>query len=392
LTGATGGAWSALHGRLLAGEEPAAIEAEVSRLGNREPPGAAAVLRAEARLIAGRGAEAFGQLEKLPREARARTPVRLLEARAREAAGDLVEAYALLRELASDSAVAGARASMLESRAVAMVGERIAESVRRGRAEEARRDLERLTAWRPHEAGTWRAAASVAVARGDAAAELSALRALGTAASLEPEAGLRLAELELELGDAEAALHGLETLAAARPGDARIAAGLDRARFRWRLEHAPEEVRAAAGRSALTRADFARLLYWLVPGIRAGRGGVGRIASDVVGHAAQEEVVRVVNFGLMRVDENLHRFEPERSVRRSEALEAVFRAASGGPGTPACARAALGGAWSREALCAAAADCGLTSSPADCLPGGALSGREALDWIRLSLAESGSER
>jgi tetratricopeptide (TPR) repeat protein len=391
LTGIPGGDWAPLHARLLAGEEPRAIEAEVERLGPREPAGAARVLRAEARLVAGRGAEAFVELEGLPVEARARPQVRLLEARAREAAGDLVEAYAILRELAAASAAAAARAPGLEQRAVTTVSERIAVALRRGRADEARRDLERLTEWRPHDPATWRAAAAVALARGDGAAELAALRALDAASPLEPDSALRLAELELEVGEAEAALRRLEALAAARPGDARVGVALDRARFQWRLGHAPESVQAAARRNPLTRAELARLLYWLVPEIRAGRGAVGKIASDVVGHEAQDEVVRVVNMGLMRVDENLHRFEPDRAVRRGEALEAVFRAASASSAPPSCSRLVPAGAWTREALCAAAAGCGLTASPSDCLPGGALSGQEALAWIHGALAAGEDE-
>jgi len=391
LTGSVSAVWSPLHARLLAGEEPRAIEAEVDRLDTREPAGAAHVMRAEARLVSGRGAEAFVELEKLPVEARGRPGVRLLEARAREGAGDVVEAYAILRELAAASGPAAARAVTLEERAVITVRDRIDAAIRRGRPGEARRDLERLTAWRPRDPATWRAAAALALARGDTAAELTALRALEATSPLEPDSSLRLAELELELGEAETALRRLEALAAARPDDARVEVALDRARFLWRLGHAPEAVQAAARRNPLSRAEFARLLYWLVPGVRGGRTAVGRIASDVVGHPAQDEVVRVVNLGLMRVDENLHRFEPDRAIRRGEALEAVFRAASAGSSPPSCSRLAPAGGWSREALCDAAADCGLTGSSSDCLPGAVLSGQEAMSWIRGALAAGESE-
>ncbi|KAB2952418.1 MAG: hypothetical protein F9K18_14360, partial [Thermoanaerobaculia bacterium] len=136
LTGVAGGPWTALHARLLAGEEPAAIEAEIVRLGAREPAGAASVLRAEALLVAGRGAEAFVELGRLPAGVRARPALRLIEARAREAAGDVVEAHAILRELAAAVPAAATRARALEDRAVATVRERIGEAIRRGRADE----------------------------------------------------------------------------------------------------------------------------------------------------------------------------------------------------------------------------------------------------------------
>jgi hypothetical protein len=386
------GAAGQLHDRLLAGEDPVALEAEIPRT---LPAGDAAhLLLAETRLVAGDGAGAFEELQRLPAEVRGRTAIRLMEARAREMAGDLVESYALYRSLAASNEAAAGRAARLEERAVAECRDRIHSAIGRGRVADARRDLERLEAWRPGDLATVQAEREVAVAAGDTTEELAALRSLDADRSLDRDGILRLAQLELDVGDPGRGLSRLQSLAAEWHGDPEVAEALERARFRWRLVHAPQPVQAAAAKPQLTRADLAELLYWLVPGIRADRGGVPRIASDIVGHPAQDEVIRIVNLGVMKVDETLHLFQPDLPVRRTEALAAILRSTGVGAPPPACARSGSGSTAARDAVCQAAAACGLVPDPADCLPGGGVSGREALDWIRkaLRLGSDGSGR
>ncbi|MEZ5314479.1 MAG: hypothetical protein R2862_13035 [Thermoanaerobaculia bacterium] len=46
---------------------------------------------------------------------------------------------------------------------------------------------------------------------------------------------------------------------------------------------------------------------------------------DVLDHPAREEIVRIVNLGVMAVDESLHRFVPEATLRRSEAVASLVR-------------------------------------------------------------------
>jgi tetratricopeptide (TPR) repeat protein len=380
-----------LHARLLSGEPASGLRADLDQFAASEPE-AVQVLRAELDLVEGDGAAAFQELEQLPAPVRGRTMVLLLEARAREMAGDTVEAYALFHELASALPEAARRAGGLESKAVVMLRARIGESLARGRTAEAQRSLERLRSWRPRDVETWNAAAAVAAALGDRTSELAALRALATSGTLDDRRIERRAHLELEVGEPDVALDLLERLSARHPGDAEIADDLDRARFDWRLAHAPEAVQSAARSAVLTRAQLARLLYWLVPGVRAGRGGVPRIASDVVGHEAQEEIVRVVNLGLMSVDETLHLFEPDQPARRVEALSSVLRAAALDGGMPECTRVAPATGWTREGICAAAHACALVASEADCLPGGQLSGAEAVGWVRRALAAGEAPR
>jgi hypothetical protein len=372
-----------LHARLLAGEAATEIRRSVENdLAGAGGPEAGGLLLAETWLVDGDGDAALRALAQLPVEARAADPVLLVEARARELVGPAEEAFALYRRLSARSDAAGRRAAMLESEAVAAVRRRFDEALARGRFDDAARELSTLEVWRPRHEGTVRAGLALAVARGDAESELAALRALASIVPPGLEEELRRGRLEVELGDAQEGLRRLEELAASRPGDVRVEEALDRARFRWRLEHAPAAVRAAAASPQVTRAQVARLLYWLVPGVRSSRGGSARIASDVVGHPAQEEIIRVVNLGLLRVDETLHTFEPERLARRGEAIEALLAtAAAAGAG---CARSGAGAAGRWEAACAGAAACGWLTDVAECLPGGPLSGAELTEWIRRS--------
>ena len=133
------------------------------------------------------------------------------------------------------------------------------------------------------------------------------------------------------------------------------------------------------------------LLYWLVPGVRAGVASSARIATDVLDHPQRQEIVRVVNLQLMDVDATLRRFEPEARVRRSAALRALLRALQRAPQAPACVAPLQGNPQpSREALCSAAAACGMLPEAADCLPEAGVSGAEAAAWIRRTQSLMGS--
>ena len=76
----------------------------------------------------------------------------------------------------------------------------------------------------------------------------------------------------------------------------------------------------------MTRAEYASLLYWLVPGVRSGAAGSGRIATDILDlpSARRREIARVVNRELMSIDTTQHRFHPGRTVNRGEALRALL--------------------------------------------------------------------
>ncbi len=186
------------------------------------------------------------------------------------------------------------------------------------------------------------------------------------------------AELELTVGNPSAGLKIVQDLAAKNPKDPGMSEKLDSAKFRWRLSQLPRDVQEVAAKAELNKGDLAVLLYWLVPDVRNSRPTAGRIATDVLDSSHREEIVRVVNLGLMEVDPTLHRFSPGAPVRRGYALRVVLRAlARSGKG-------ACGGSAAAD-TCDASLSCGLLRSEDDCQAAAPLSGSEGVEILRRSL-------
>ena len=234
----------------------------------------------------------------------------------------------------------------------------------------------------------------MARAAGDEQAELEALRGLRDRGRSDRELLERLAVLELEHGDADQALHLLEGLVAEAPDDESLRSQLAAAQLRFRLRLLPENVQKLAARPELARGDFAALLYWVVPGVRQTQGGSARIASDVIEHRWQQEIIRVVNRGLMRVDAEMHRFEPDRAITRAEALRSALEVAAGRPGGDCARGVAATPSPGATLLCDAALRCAILADAAECLPQARLSGGEAFGDPRPSAvaAEGGVTR
>ncbi len=225
------------------------------------------------------------------------------------------------------------------------------------------------------------------MARGDARAELEAVKGLSARQPGDRTLLERRAELEMEVGDPGAGLKIVQGMADRRPGDPELQEKLRVAKFRWRLSLLPADVRALAEKEELCRADLSVLLYWLLPEVRYARATAGRIATDILDHPHREEIAHVVNLGLMDVDANLHRFSPEATVRRGAALRTLGRLLTGFGKPAACAEAAAA-----AQPCELAASCGLLQGgEADdgdgdrCRAAEALSGPDAIEWIRRSL-------
>lgn len=312
------------------------------------------------------------------------TAAQLLLGRASERQGDVALAYSSFRAIAARSAVALKRAGELHPRAMEIVGNRLREAVEQGRVEEAERHLALLRAWAPSEVTTLEGAARVAVAKGDRSAELAAVKELSQRRPPDRPLLERRAELELEVGDPGAGLKIVQDLASRNPEDTGLAAKLEHAKFRWRLSQLPQAVQRIAMQPEIDKADLAILLYWLVPDVRNSRPTGGRIATDILDHAGREEIVRVVNLGLMEVDSTLHRFFPGSPVRRSYALRVLQRVV-----VRFAAEACDGGAG-LASPCDFAVQCGLAASPEECQGSGATSGAEAVELIRRALVLMGS--
>lgn len=351
----------------------------------------ALVLAAQADFAAGDPRRAVAALEPVTAELPGYTAAELLLGRAAELGDEPLTAFAAYRRAAEASELARERVAELQPRAVEIVVHRLRDALARGRLDEADEGLARLRSWAPGELPTLEAAGDVARAKGDRAAELEAISRLAVLRPDDRALAERWGDLELEAGDPGAGLALFERLAARYPDDREIAGKLDVAKFRWRIAQLPVRVRTAAGGAQVGRGDFAVLLYWLAPAVRYGRSGVARIATDVLDDSRREEIVRVVNLGLMELDPGLHRFNPNTAASRRDALLALLRlVAGGGDGGggrgAACAEGvAATSRPSNDLLCEAAARCRLIASPADCLPRSPLSGGEALELIRRGL-------
>jgi tetratricopeptide (TPR) repeat protein len=377
---------AAFETQLLAGDAQGAARVALDVLARDPELDPARVLLGQARLAAGDLEGAREALDPVVLRTPSYAAARLVAARVAERMGDLVEAYAGYRGLA-EPPIAGTRARELHPRVVEILSERVAEALRRSRLDDARRDLERLREWAPTERATLEAALAVARATGDPRAELQAVRGLLAAAPADEDLLGRRGELELQVGEPRAAIEIYEELLRRHPGEPTIADRLELAKFRWRVANLPEDVQRLVEKPELQRADFAVLLYWLVPGVRSGVASSPRIATDILDHPQRQAIMRVINLQLIEVDEALRRFNPDSRLRRATALRALTRVLQRAPTPPSCvASLEANPSPSREALCAAAAACGLLPEVADCLPDAGVSGREAADWIRRSAA------
>lgn len=376
------GAWAALS---RTGDLGAARRAAASLL--EKDPGfhPARVLAAQVDFLEGAEEEALEALDPLAQELPSYVAAQLLRGRAAERLDRVPEAYAAYREIAELSPAAHDRAEVLRERAVEIVAHRLQSDLDRGRLDDAAEQLAHLERWAPDAEQTLESTRSVAAARGDRRSELAAVEGLLQRHPDRRELRVRRAELELEVGDPSRGLQLFQDLADEYPRDRELQDQLAQAKFRWRLTLLPAPVQEISRKAELTRADFASLIHWLVPRVRTSRAPAGRIAGDILEHPRREEIARVVNLGLMEVDPTLHTFSPDQPVTRERALAALLRAVESLGGPAACLDGPVGERPPTERVCEVAAHCGLIAEPADCLPGGTLSGAEALELVRRAL-------
>ena len=374
------------------GDHAAAVAAADALLASSPDLRPASVLAAQAELAAGDSQSARGRLEGWIAEHPSYRSARLLWARLLELGGDLALAHAEYAALADQLPIASRRARATRDRAVAQAEVQFDRALDAGRLDEARAWVERLAAWEPSDSElVVGARMRLARAVGDEAGELDALRALHVAGHHERGLVERLAALELEIGDADQALRLYDGLAARHPDDASLESLLAAAQLRFRLRLLPENVRRLAARGELGRGDFAALLYWVVPGVRQVQGESARIATDVLDHEWQQEIIRVVNRGLMKLNPVLHRFEPDRPVTRVEALQSAIELAADRPGGDCAKEVRAHPAPRADFLCGVAARCGLLAEVDECLPRASLSGGEALEILGRALSLEAGE-
>jgi tetratricopeptide (TPR) repeat protein len=354
------------------------------------PP--ALVLAAQAELSKGSPADARPLLEPWIERYPDYRAARLLWARVLDLEGDAAAAHAEYRALADQLQIAAARARATLEPALAAAQAALADALADRRIEEARTWADRIADWESPDAPVaLEARLAVARAAGDQPAELELLRALHQRGHSDRALLERLVALELELGDADEALRLLEGLVAESPDDPSLRSQLAAAQLRFRLRLLPENVQKVATRGEIARGDFAALLYWVVPGVRQTQGRGAKIASDVLDHRWQQEIIRVLNRDLMRMNPVLHRFEPDRPITRLEALQSAIAVAAARPGGECAQDAAANPRPGPELVCGAATRCGLIDDAAECLPQAKVSGGEALGILGRALSLQKSE-
>ncbi len=311
--------------------------------------------------------------------------VGLVLGRAAEQAGDTLLAYAAYR--ASAARLASRRAGDLEPEALDLARDQFSAGLQQGRVDLAEQWLDTLRLWSPESPQALASELDLARAEQDAVGELAALRSLRARIDLEQSELVRMAWLELDVGDPQAGVDLFTLLSERAPDDASIADGLAAAKFRWRLDMLPEEASTLVEPRPVTRAELATLIYWLVPGVRADRGATGEIVSDVLDHPLRAPIVRVVNLGIMGLDDAArHRFGPDREVPRRAAFQSLLRIPDVLGVAPSCLReAGANPDPSPEAICRAAEGCGLLAAAEPCLPGSSITGTQASEALRRTL-------
>ena len=343
----------------------------------------ARVLEAQAEFVTGRLESVLDALPGVVTQEPGYTAAQLLLGRSAELAGDPVTA--LVSYAAVDLDVARGRREALRDVALQSALGEVSDALRRGRVDRAEEWRDWLARWGEGSPLELRASLAIAEATGDSERALAALRGLESVGGVEHPLRLRLAELETDRGDPQAAIELYSSMLEGRPGDRSLEDGLAAARFRFRMQMLPPGVGDAVMRSQVTRGELASLLYWLVPGVRGTRSMSGVIVTDVPEDAERRaEIVRVVNLGLMDLaNPALRSFEPDRAVDRGTALASLLRVPEHLGARLACAAPLERTASPSTArICEVAAACGLLPSVSECLPGAPTSGADAGTWLR----------
>ncbi|HET8774230.1 MAG TPA: tetratricopeptide repeat protein [Thermoanaerobaculia bacterium] len=140
-----------------------------------------------------------------------------------------------------------------------------------------------------------------------------------------PEVQEILAEVDIGHGRYQEAIVRYDRLAR-RTKDPRHAQRLDQIKNEWSAANMPAHYRAAAASQAVTRSDFAVLLYWTVPSVRFAQNlGTPQIAVDIEDVAGREEIIRALALGLYDVDPVTRRVSPHRTLTASRVSSLLSR-------------------------------------------------------------------
>lgn len=134
-----------------------------------------------------------------------------------------------------------------------------------------------------------------------------------------------LAEIEIGQGQYEQAIVRYERLAR-REKDPRFAKRLEEVKEEWTAANMPPQYRRALESEAITRHDFAVLLYWKVASVRFAQNlGAPPIAVDIGEVAGRDEIIRAIALGIFPVDAVTRRVNPGAQVSASSFTRLAAR-------------------------------------------------------------------
>jgi tetratricopeptide (TPR) repeat protein len=290
-----------------------------------KPRQAGDIGRVEATVLAGRPKAALPLCEELL-SAGEPTPALLVacgEARARS--GDSAGGYALYRRaLARVTGRPGLKVREEELRAAA--SEQLVDAGRKAAAEkkwkEARAELARALEITPEDPAPHAAAGDVEAAAGEKQKAFRRYREALDLGSKDPAVAEKAGDLALEVGEHGLAVSLFDALA---KDNSRFAPRAEEARLTFRVANWPATEREAARSPRLTRAGAATLVWWMYPEIREARVVNGVIASDAVSRKDSRAVTRAVALGLLDVDRETHRANPDAHMTAAATARFLLR-------------------------------------------------------------------
>jgi len=132
----------------------------------------------------------------------------------------------------------------------------------------------------------------------------------------------KAAVLALEVSDHALAVSLFDELAREEP---RFRERAEQARLLFRVANWPAPEREAASSTRLTRAEAARLVWWMIPEVREAVVASGVIASDVVSRRDSRALERALSLGLLDVDPRTHRANPDAALTLAAGSRLLLR-------------------------------------------------------------------
>jgi tetratricopeptide (TPR) repeat protein len=279
---------------------------------------------AYASLRAGRLEEASTRFAAVLERAAAFTPALVGAGASAARRGDADSALGLYRRAQAASpgdALVRKRVAALKLQVTERHMARAQSALAAGDAEAAGSEYRLALETAPEVTGVRLALADLLLAHGDAAGAIAVLQADPGG---DRQVTLRLGGVLVAAQQFERALDAYRSLLARDPGDAAARLGYLAARERLEAAAMPEEYRRIPEAANITRADLAALLVVKVKALRRIAAGEARVAVDISGSWAREQVASALALEIMDVYPN-HTFQPGAVVRRVDVARSAAR-------------------------------------------------------------------